>query len=90
MKNILIITSISLFLYLSVYFILRKVDTTNYSKIVVTYQGLGYRDYILEKPDVDVKLESGTHDLGSRSYLMRLFMPIEIIEMKLKYKLRHY
>ena len=77
-------------IYVILYFSIRDITENDFS-VQVRYLDSGYRQYILDNPNIDSKFESGTFDInGKRSYLMRLFIPIEIIEMKCKYNLRHY
>ena len=79
-----------LFIYTVLYFIYREVKIEKYA-VTVDYPGYGQRIYILDNPEADKKLESGTFDLtGKPSYLVRFFIPIEVIEMKSRFKLRHY
>ena len=77
-------------IYVISYFSIRDITETNIS-VQVRYLDSGYRQYILDNKNIDSKFESGSFDsIGKRSYLIRLFIPIEIIEMKCKYNLRHY
>ena len=89
-KNIIIAIMMGLFIYIAIYFIFREVNIEQHA-VTVNYQGYGQRIYILDNHDTDEKLESGTFDItGKPSYLVRFFIPIELIEMKARFKLRHY
>ena len=89
-SNIALSVIIGLFIYIALYFIYREVKVES-NVVTVDYPGYGQRIYILDTPEIDEKLESGTVDItGKPSYLVRLFVPIEIIEMKARFELRHY
>lgn len=88
-KILILIFFISI-IYMGSYFCNRSVSVSAYTA-TVSYAGHGYREYILDDPSVEDKLESGTYDLGGKpSILIRIYRPIEILEMKIRFKLKHY
>lgn len=86
LKTIFLIIFFAFCLYICSYFFKRTVKVST-KTVTVNYEGYGFRQYILDIPNFDEKLESGTFDVGGkRSYLIRFYRPVEALEMKLRFK----